>query len=189
MFDSNTTHQASHVTVLPNRSRFETAVSHVLEHHVAGSRGSAVLHITVQSFSGTGAVSMRLLNLTGVALRAAMQAGEVAYLGDAEFAVFLHDTDARDAAHYARTLVNVIGGFRVEWHDEMLSISACIGGVMADDCVDGAALLRRAVEMNELARHKHGCKVHLSHPPTGDYQERPRIASESRLLERIAAFA
>ena len=162
MFDSNSTHPA-HITVLPNRSRFETAVSRILDHHAAGSRGSAVLHITVQSFTGTGAVSMRLLNLTGLALRAGMHEGEVAYLGDAEFAVFLHDTDARDAALYARTMVNVIGNFKVEWHDEMLSISACIGGVTTDDCVDGRALLCQAAAAGELARQKPGCRVHMAH--------------------------
>ncbi len=162
MFDSNSTRPA-HITVLPNRSRFETAVSRILEHHAAGTRGSAVLHIAVQSFSGTGAVSMRLLNLTGLALRAGMHEGEVAYLGDAEFAVFLHDTDARDAAQYARTMVNVIGNFKVEWQDEMLSISACIGGVLADECVDGRALLRQAADAGELAQRKPGCRVHMAH--------------------------
>jgi hypothetical protein len=162
MFDSISTYPA-HITVLPNGSRFETAVSRILEHHAAGTRGSAVLHITVQSFSGTGAVSMRLLNLTGLALRAGMHEGEVAYLGDAAFAVFLHDTDARDAALYARTMVKVIGDFKVEWHDEMLSISACVGGVMADDSIDGAALLRQAVEAGALAHDKLGCKVHMAH--------------------------
>jgi GGDEF domain-containing protein len=189
MFDSNTTHQDHHITVLPCRSRFQESVSHILEHHAAGSRGSAVLHVTVQSFSGTGAVSMRLLNLTGVALRAAMHDGEVAYLGDAEFAVFLHDTDAREAAHYARTVVGVVSSFRVEWQDEMLSISAHVGGVMADDCLDGAALLKKAIAASELASHKHGCKVHLTHPGSGTCEGKPAAGSESKLLERIAAYA
>ena len=189
MFDSNATHQDHHITVLPNRSRFEESVSRILEHHAAGSRGSAVLHVAVQSFSGTGAVSLRLLNLTGVALRAAMHDGEVAYLGDAEFAVFLHDTDARDAAHYARTVVGMVGSFRVEWQDQMLAISAHVGGVMADDCVDGAALLQRAIEASDVASHKHGCKVHLTHPRGGACEERPKLAPETGLLDRIVAYA
>ena len=189
MFDSNATHQDHHITVLPNRSRFEESVSRILEHHAAGSRGSAVLHITVQSFSGTGAVSMRLLNLTGVSLRAAMHDGEVAYLGDAEFAVFLHDTDAREAAHYARTVVGMVSSFRVEWQDEMLSVSAHVGGAMADDCVDGRALLKKAIAASEVASHKHGCKVHLTHPSAGVYEEQRETAPDNRLLERIAAYA
>ena len=189
MFDSNATHHDHHITVLPNRSRFETCVSRILEHHAAGTRGSAVLHVTVQSFSGTGSVSMRLLNLTGVALRAAMHDGEVAYLGDAEFAVFLHDTDAHEAAHYARTVVGVVGGFRVEWQDEMLSISAHVGGVMADDCVDGAALLAKAIAASEVASGKFGCKVHLTHPRGDACEEKPAAAPEIGLLDRIAAYA
>lgn len=188
MFDSNTTHPAR-ITVLPNRRRFEASVSRILEHHCAGSRGSAMLHVTVQSFSGTGAVSMRLLNLTGVTLRAGMREGEVAYLGDAEFAVLLHDTDAREAALYARTMVSVIGNFKVEWHDEMLSISACVGGVMTDDCVDGAALLCQASAASDLAQHKPGCKVHLTHPRSGPYHERPGVAPEAGLLGRMVACA
>jgi GGDEF domain-containing protein len=188
MFDSNPTSQAQHITVLPNRSRFEQSVSRILEHHAAGSRGSAVLHVTLQSFSGTGAVSMRLLNLTGVALRAAMHDGEAAYLGDAEFAVFLHDTDAREAAHFARTVVGMVSSFRVEWQDEMLSISAHIGGVMADDCLDGAVLLQRAMEASDVASHKHGCKVHLTHPRAEVHAKQP-VAPEAALLNRIAAYA
>jgi GGDEF domain-containing protein len=190
MFDSNTTHQDHHITVLPNRSRFEESVSRILEHHAAGARGSAMLHVAVQSFSGTGAVSLRLLNLTGVALRAAaMCDGEVAYLGDAEFAVFLHDTDAREAAHYARTVVGMVSNFRVEWQDEMLAISAHVGGVMADDCVDGASLLQAAIAAGDVASHKYGCKVHLTHPRGGACEERREAAPENRLLERIAAYA
>lgn len=189
MFDSNASNQAHHITVLPNRSRFQESVSRILEHHAAGTRGSAVLHVTVQSFSGTGSVSMRLLNLTGVALRAAMHDGEVAYLGDAEFAVFLHDTDARDAAHYARTIVGMVGSFRVEWQDEMLSISAHVGGVMADDCVDGAALLEKAIAASDVASGKYGCKVHLTHPRGGACEEKPAPAPEIGLLDRIAAYA
>ena len=188
MSDSDAIHKSHPITVLPNRDRFETCVSRILEHHGAGSRGSAVLHVAVQSFSGTGAVSMRLLNLTGVALRAAMHDGEVAYLGDAEFAVFLHDTDAHEAAHYARTVVGVVGGFRVEWQDEMLSISAHVGGVMAGDCMDGAALLKKAAAASEVASRKYGCKVHLSPPGTGGSEER-RETADNHLLERIAAYA
>ena len=189
MFDSNASNQVHHITVLPCRGHFEQSVSRILEHHAAGSRGSAVLHVTLQSFSGTGAVSMRLLNLTGVALRAAMHDGEVAYIGDAEFAVFLHDTDAREAAHYARTVVGVVGGFRVEWQDEMLSISAHVGGVMVDGCIDGAELLKKAIAASEVASHKYGCKVHLTHPRTGDHEERCMTASDSGLLERIVSYA
>lgn len=189
MFDSNATHQDHHITVLPTRSRFVQSVSRILEHHAAGSRGSAMLHVTVQSFSGTGAVSMRLLNLTGVALRAAMHDGEVAYLGDAEFAVFLHDTDAREAAHFARTVVGMVGSFRVEWQDEMLSISAHVGGVMADDCVDGADLLSKAIAASDVASHKFGCKVHLTHPRGGACEEKPVLAPETGLLDRIVAYA
>jgi hypothetical protein len=164
MFDSNlTTPSPHHVTVLPTRTRFETAVSRILEHHADGSHGSALLHITLQSESGTGSISPRLLNLVGNALRAGMHDGEVTYLGDAEFAVFLHDTDDRQAAHYARTMAGVIGNFTAEWHGEIIAIDACIGGVMSEHCADGHTLLRMAESAGQTARRKPGCKLHMAH--------------------------
>ena len=150
------------ITVFPNRRRFEAAASRVLRHQ-GGSEDCAVLHIALRGSSGTGSVSLRMLNLTGNALRAGMHSGCVAYLGDAEFAVLLQDTDAREAAAYARTMASVISNFRVLWEGEMLTVSASIGGVMAEGRHDGAALLHQAVTAGDLAQHKPTCKVHMEH--------------------------
>jgi hypothetical protein len=180
MFDSNvTTASPRHVTVLPSRTRFEVAVSRVLEHHADGSHGSALLHITVQSESGTGSISPRLLNLVGNALRAGMHDGEVTYLGDAEFAVFLHDTDDRQAALYARTMAGVIGSLKAQWQDEMISIHACIGGVISEHCCDGSALLNLAEFATRTARYKHGCKVHMLHGDSLIESEQDDVGSDT----------
>ncbi|HEY4127045.1 MAG TPA: hypothetical protein VGN70_03275 [Gammaproteobacteria bacterium] len=184
MFDSYSSSGARHITVLPSRSRFEVAVSRILDHHAAGDHGSALLHITVQSESGTGSISPRLLNLVGNALRAGMHDGEVVYLGDAEFAVFLRDTDDHQAALYARTMAGVIGTLKAQWQDEVISIDACIGGALSEHCCDGGALLHLAESASRTARCKHGCKVHLLHGDSLIEAQQDDVDSDS-----IAALA
>ncbi|HEY3645180.1 MAG TPA: diguanylate cyclase [Gammaproteobacteria bacterium] len=167
MFDSNQTQQTTRhdtqVTVFPSRQRFEAGVTRVLSHH-SGEQDCAVLHVALQGSSGTGSVSLRMLNLVGNALRAGTRRGCLAYLGDAEFAVLLQDTDAREAAAYARTLAIVIESFHTHWEDEVLTVQASIGGVMAGDGQDGHELLRQARDAGRLAQAKPGCHVHLRRP-------------------------
>ena len=102
-----------------------------------------------------------MLNLVGNTLRVCMRGGAVAYLGDAEFAVLLQDTDARDTESYARTVITITSGFRVLWEGEMLSAQARIGGVMAGSTQDGAALLAAAMAAGKTAAVKPGAKLHL----------------------------
>jgi GGDEF domain-containing protein len=170
------------ITVFPGRRRFEAAASRVLSRHI-GSEDCAMLHIALRGSSGTGSVSLRMLNLVGNALRAGMRSGCVAYLGDAEFAVLLQDTDAREATVYARTMAAVIANFRVLWEGEMLTVSASIGGVVADGCQDGAALLDQAVSASDMAQHKPRCKVHMTH--TSD----TLLPQAMGLIEGLAAQA
>ncbi|HEX2668193.1 MAG TPA: GGDEF domain-containing protein [Gammaproteobacteria bacterium] len=147
------------ITVFPNRRRFEAGVAGLLEREEC-----AVLHVAIQGDpAGDGVVSLRMLNLVGNTLRACMRGGAVAYLGDAEFAVLLSDTDARQAATYARTVATIVASFHVMWGGEMHSAHARIGGVMAEGCADGAVLLADAMAASELARDKAGSKVHLMH--------------------------
>lgn len=159
------------ITVFPTRDRFETGVSRMLK--TEGGE-CAVLHMTVRSDTVcTGALSRKVLNLAGNALRAEMHAGAVVYLGDAEYAVFLQDTDAREAAAYAQAVTALVSGFKLQWEDEELSFKACIGGVLADDCQDGVALLELAEATRAMAWGKPGCKVHMTHAAV----EYPQLAA------------
>lgn len=178
MFDSNTTRPDTQVTVFPNRQRFEAGVTRVLNHH-SGHEDCAVLHVALQGSNGTGSVSLRMLNLVGNALRVGTRRGCLVYLGDAEFAVLLQDTDAREAAAYARTVAIVIANFRVLWEGEMLSVTASVGGVMAGDGQQGPALLQQARDAGELARAKAGQHVHMLHAHTPAPMREPMFLEAS----------
>jgi hypothetical protein len=162
MFDSmmTPTRHDTQVTVFPNRQRFEAGVSRVLSHH-SGQEDCAVLHVSLRGSAGS--VSPRMLNLVGNALRIGTRRGCLVYLGDAEFALLLQDTDAREAAAYARTMAVVIASFRVNGKDELISASASIGGVMAGDGQQGHDLLEQAMQASKLAVGKHGYQVHMQH--------------------------
>lgn len=149
------------ITVFVNRAGFERGVSGMLS---KGMGEGAVLHLSLHGEDGhTGSVSRRMLTLVGNSLRAAMRRGAAVYLGNAEFALFLHGTDAREAAAYARTVIQIIASLRVTWEHELLSAHACVGGVVAGDVQDGAALLEQAMAAGELAQGKQGCKLHMLH--------------------------
>jgi GGDEF domain-containing protein len=155
----------SRIAVVPNRRRFEASLDRILGREAARGAAYAVLHVVVQSFSGTGCVSLRILNLVGDALRAGMQDGEVAYLGEAEFAVFLRDVDGPEAGVYARDMAAAISNFSLLWEDEMLSVSASIGCVTGRGIHDGTMLLYQAIRASDVAAGKTGYKVHLVHAP------------------------
>jgi len=152
--------QDAPITVFVNRAGFERGISRML---MRGAGECAVLHLTLRSKDvHTGCVGRKLLNLVGNTLRAAMRRGGAAvYLGNAEFALFLRGASAYEAAAYARTVIQLIDGFRATWEHEESSIHAAVGGVMAGDDVDGAALLEQAVAAGEFARGKLGCKMHV----------------------------
>jgi len=155
MFDSMPSRPDTQVTVFPNRQRFEAGVTRVLSHH-SGQQDCAVLHVTLRGNGGTGGVSLRMLNLVGHALRAGTRRGCLAYLGDAEFAVLLQDSDSREAAAYARTVAIVIQNLSTSWHDEVLTVTVSVGGVMAGDGQDGRELLRQATEASRATGGKCG---------------------------------
>jgi GGDEF domain-containing protein len=160
------------ITVFPNRRRFETGIGWMLR---AGAGDCAVLHLALRSGdSGRAGVNPRVLNLAGNTLRAGMRAGALAYLGDAEFAVLLKDSDARQAAGYARAVAEIICGFKVACEGGMLPVRARIGGVMAGDCRDGVTLLDWAVMAGDVARGKPGCQVHLLYRPDAATYREPR---------------
>jgi GGDEF domain-containing protein len=149
----------THITVFPDRAHFEAALRSML----AQTHGEcAMLHIAVLC-NRTGKISVcrRMLNLVGSTLRACMRTGEVAYLGQGEFAVLLRGVDSRETANYARTVNNIVAGFRVMWEGEMLSAEARIGGVMFKDGETNTDLLSIAEQAGYMAAAKFGCKVHL----------------------------
>lgn len=149
----------THVTVYPNRARFEAALRGTLNH--AHGR-CAMLHVAVRGDqAGTGPVSRRMLNLVGSTLRSCMRAGEVAYLGDTGFAVLLRGVDAREAAVYARTVIGIVSDFRVLWEGALLGAEARIGGVLFDDGEMNTELLSLAEAAGEIAATKPGCKLHV----------------------------
>ena len=156
-------HTDEPVTVFLCRRHFEAGVGRIL---AKDARRCAVLHMTLRGGdTGTGSISRRTLNLAANALRAGVRSGALVYLGDAEFAVLLQDTDAREAVAYARAVTAIVSGFKVMWEDELLPLQACMGGVTSEGCTDAAALLERAMEASELAKGKPGCKVHLMQQP------------------------
>ena len=153
--------QEAPITVFVNRAGFERGISRMLSKD-AGE--CAVLHLTLRGEGGqTGNVGRKLLNLTGNTLRAAMHSGAAVYLGNAEFAVFLRGPDAREAAAYARTVIEIIDSLRVTWEHEVIAVHASVGGVMAGDSEDGRALLEQAIAAGEIAQAKPGCKLHMRH--------------------------
>jgi GGDEF domain-containing protein len=149
----------SHITVYPSRARFEAALRGTLQH----AHGQcAMLHVAVLGdHAGTGSISRRMLNLVGSTLRVCMRKGEVAYLGNAEFAVLLRGVDPREAAAYARMVITIVSSFRVMWEGELLGAEAQIGGVMFNDGEMNTALLSVAEEAGQLASAKLGCKLHM----------------------------
>ncbi len=172
--DSGNGHQASHgmdsqVTVFPSRERFEAGISHMLK---SATGQCAVLHLTVRCDSAcAGSVCRKILNLAGNALRTGMHVKAAVYLGDAEYAVLLQDADAREAAAYAQAVTSLVCGARVAWEDDVLTLKACIGGVLVGDCEDGAALLEMAEGARAQAWGKPGCKVHMLRAPLQDTHE------------------
>lgn len=150
------------ITVYPNRARFEAALRGTLGH---AHGPCAVLHVAVVGDTGTGSVSRRMLNLVGSTLRVCMRAGEVAYLGDAEFALLLHEVDAREADAYARMVMTIVGSFHVMWEGELLGAEAHIGGVLFNDGESNPELLSLAEEASQAAAHKPGCKLHMWQDP------------------------
>lgn len=143
--------------VFPTRQRFEAGIGVLLDSVDAGE--CAVLYVAVQGAATP--VCRRMLNLAGNTLRVCMRGGAVAYLGEAQFAVLLEDTDAADAESYCRTVITIVSGFRTLSRGEMLSAEACIGGVLAGHSRDGAALLSDAQAAVKPARTWPVPKFHL----------------------------
>ena len=151
------------ITVFPSRQRFEYGIEAMLK----ADRGQqAVLLLALRHEDGSqAAVSHWILNLAGNTLRAGMRSGALAYLGEARFAVLLQDTDAWQAAAYARVAVDIINGMPMPPAGRGCPIQACIGGILAGHNRDGEYLLRLAEAATDHAWEKPGCKLHLLHAP------------------------
>lgn len=151
------------ITVFLNRQRFEYGIEAMLN---ASHGQQAVLHLALRHEDGSTAdVSPWVLNLAANTLRAGMRSGAVAYLGEARFAVLLQDTDAWQAAAYARVAVDIINGMPMPPAERGRPIKACIGGILAGHNRDGEYLLRLAEAATDHAWEKPGCKLHLLHAP------------------------
>ena len=151
------------VTVFLNRQRFEYGIEAMLK---ADHGQQAVLHLALRHEDGSqAAVSPWILNLAGNTLRAGMRSGALAYLGEARFAVLLQDTDAWQAAAYARVAVDIINGMPMPPSERTRPIKACIGGILAGHNRDGEYLLSLAEAATAQAWGKPGCKLHLLHAP------------------------
>jgi GGDEF domain-containing protein len=161
--------------VLPNRRRFAASVDSLLDGKGGSSAGYALLHVVAQSFSGSGCVSLRVLNLVDAALRTGRRDTEVGYLGEAEFAVFLPDVDASQAGLYARDIAAAVTNFSLRWDDEMFSVSASIGCVVGRGSQDGTSLLYQAVRASELAAGKSGYQVQLVHAASAPRAQRADV--------------
>lgn len=151
------------ITVFLNRQRFEYGIETMLK---ADHGQQAVLHLALRHEDGSKpAVSHWILNLAGNTLRAGMRSGAVAYLGEAHFAVLLQDTDAWQAAAYARVAVEIINAMPMPLGERARPIKACIGGILAGHNHDGEYLLRLAEAATDRAWDKPGSKLHLLHAP------------------------
>jgi len=160
---SHVIHGDAQVTVFLNRQRFEYGISSLLK---SNPGQHAVLHLELCGESGAPLeVGHRILSLAANTLRAGLRAGAVAHLGGSEFAVLLQDTDAWQAAAYARVAADIVNGFRVPVEGTMQPLQACIGGVLTGDCCDGEELLRQAQIAGELAWAKPGRKLHILPAP------------------------
>lgn len=149
------------ITVFLNRQRFEYGIEAMLK---TGRRQQAVLHLAVRNADGSKAVlSHRALNLVGSTLRAGMRAGAVAYLGEAQFAVLLQDTDAWQAAAYARVAVDIVNSMQPG--QDAQPVKACVGGILTGFDRDGEQLLKFAEAATDMAWEKPGAKLHLLHAP------------------------
>jgi len=150
------------ITVFLNRQRFEYGIGEMLK---KAQGQHAVLHMRLRGEGGSAAtISHRSLNLVGSTLRAGLSTGAVAYLGGAEFAVLLQDTDAWRAAAYARVAVDIANSMQPASGDGQ-AVKACIGGVLTGHNHDGEYLLELAAAASEQAWEKPGCKLHLLHTP------------------------
>lgn len=160
--DSSRNSQVGHgahpqLTVFLNRQRFEHGIGSLLKAHPGQH---AVLHLELCDQDGVPLELGRpMLSRVAHTLRAGIRAGAVAHLGGAEFAVLLQDTDAWQAAAYARVAADIVNGFRTPQDEEVPQ--ACIGGVLAGTCCDGAELLQQAQSAGELAWAKPGRKLHI----------------------------
>ena len=151
------------IIVYPNRARFEAALSSTLSH--AHGR-CAMLHVVVLGdHAGTGSISRRMLNLVGGTLRACLRAGDLAYLGDAEFAVLMRGVGERETVTYAHTVSTIVSSLRVMWEGELLGAEVLIGGILFDDGEMDAGLLSLAQQAGGVAAAKLGCKLHLIRAP------------------------
>ena len=155
------------VTVFWSRSAFETGVGSLIKSANESGRGCVILYVTAEGWNAINELcgadaGRKMLGAVSTVLRTRLRAGAVAHLGDAEFAVFLPDTGARDAETLARAVVHEIAGIKLPWKGDTLSVGAYVGGVAGGTGQDGKTLLDLAEAAGNVAKEKFGWKVHVA---------------------------
>ncbi|GHA84877.1 bifunctional diguanylate cyclase/phosphodiesterase [Cognatilysobacter bugurensis] len=164
-------YQASHdaLTELLNRREFERRVDHALAAVADGAPPFALLFVDLDQFklindtSGHAAGDQLLVQLAGV-MREQLRAGDVlARLGGDEFGVLATSVDDLDGALYvAERVRTAIDGHVFLWEQRSYTISASIGGVLAEHAgVDSKVLFAQADTACYLAKEGGRNRVHV----------------------------
>jgi diguanylate cyclase (GGDEF)-like protein/PAS domain S-box-containing protein len=164
-------YQASHdaLTDLLNRREFERRVEHALAERAGGGSPFALLFVDLDQFklindtSGHAAGDQLLVQLAAV-MRDELRGGDVlARLGGDEFGVLAMGVDDLDGALYvAERLRAAIDGHVFVWEQRSYTISASIGGVLAEHAdVEPKMLLAQADTACYLAKEGGRNRVHF----------------------------
>ena len=157
-------HAQGRVNIFQGRSGFESGITHLIESASIAAGECAVLAVAL---SGPALLdpeaNRKTLGLAANILRARVEAGALAYLGDGRFAVMLQGVSGRDAVAYCRKVLKVLDEIRLHWQGEVLTVESWIGGVMVEAHHDGMTLLEAAEHASEMALRKPGRKLHMVH--------------------------
>jgi diguanylate cyclase (GGDEF)-like protein len=164
-------YQASHdaLTELLNRREFERRVEHALAVRAGGGAPFALLFVDLDQFklindtSGHAAGDQLLVQLAAV-MRDQLRGGDLlARLGGDEFGVLATSVDDLDGAmRVAERVRAAVDGHVFVWERRSYTISASIGGVVADDAhVEPKMLFAQADTACYLAKEGGRNRVHF----------------------------
>ncbi len=139
--------QATHdpVTELPNRRHLEETLARELERLRRSSERSALLYIDLDRFKYINDVAGHaagdaLLREVGRQLRARLRGADLlARIGGDEFAVLLHNVDARGMAEAAEAFRRLLADFTFLYGGRTFRIHASIGAVLLDAATPSAS--------------------------------------------------
>jgi diguanylate cyclase (GGDEF)-like protein/PAS domain S-box-containing protein len=152
-FEEQLTFQAFHdsLTGLANRALFRDRVEHLLQRQARRPRRSAVLFLDLDSFKDVNDslghdAGDELLRLVAQRINGIVRADDtVARLGGDEFGILLEEPDrALDEAQAVAERVLHVLSTPIQVARQSISVKASIGIAIAEDDLDGAALLRNA---------------------------------------------